>query len=392
MSNQEKDSGEQRDDTGETSDSLTCVYTPFESTIFFHEGKFHERVIAALAYRAQTIPIDSADMAALATAPEHISPLVFVFAELPESIIRDMLARGFQQVYILSTSDASNTELIASDTTDDSPASDSSIIPNDSPNIPSDIFGVTRFTWADIHSYMKFIPGLLSLRVVEMMLMSAIPNYKSMIDDLRADDGQNLYDGLMSLNIPLETSLRTMCNTYLGFDQCVAMISRGKTLRDHRAYIARLRFEQAIIIKHDLGKNNAGESYLVGLVAAPDFNPDFLRQTIPGTSLILMWNYVCAPAKTNAIVAGEAHNTTLATGDTPNDKSPAEPNGFVIDCGIPKPAYCEYFYHVRAMYADKAAAATFLKKFSKDITHVNASRPYFSAKIAPAQFHTLMGA
>lgn len=335
-----------------------AVYTCYHSTIFYHENKFHERMIAALAYRAQTIPIDHADMTALAMAPAALSPDVFVFADIPVSVINEFLARGFQRVFILGG-------------TGDYP------------------FGARSFNWSEIHEpgYLKLMSGVLALRVVEMALTSAIPDYKPIPDDIKRDDGQNLYDGLMSLQLPLEATLVKMCESYQGYEQCIAMIARGKTLRDHRAYIARLRFEQAIIYQHTLGKNKSGEGYLIGLVCAPDFNPDFLRQKIPGVAMTIMWNFVCSPRDTplSDFAGGSANESTGdAAGKTP-------PNGYAMLNGIPKPVHCEYYYHMRVTYADRAETALFLKKFSSDITHVQGSiKDYFSCKVTPDKFQCLM--
>lgn len=196
--------------------------TPYAVTVFYNELDLFQTGVAVFAARSQAIPVSSAcGDENLADVPEHPSPDLVVFGQIPGGADA-YFRRGFQRVLLIANeSDAASTHV--------------------DPR-------VVTITYAQLFTgYVEPIESMNAFYIMELLSCGRYPAHISQVNDVTHEDGK-LFSAYIKRTFGkgAAAEIFRLGTRFNGFDIAAKYCERERGIAEERLRIAKLRITKAV--------------------------------------------------------------------------------------------------------------------------------------------------
>ena len=218
-------------------------FTPYQTTIVYSADDLFQITVATLAEHAQVIElIPGADLSTIADVCEHLSPEVVLFgSQWTVEYIESFYKRGFQFVHVMN--DASTCASTC--------ASNGAITATSICEIINEKFTrAVAFDMSEIAQHVNIVHGAIAAYLLELLMIGRC-KYTPIFDNVTVSDGKWFAIGIESLaatGVHLPDKIKSICETFRGFDIIGDIIKLGYSDNQVRLKIASEKLSHAHVV------------------------------------------------------------------------------------------------------------------------------------------------
>lgn len=231
--------------------------TPYESTVIYMDDQYFEVTAAAVASRAQRVPmIQNADRDAIIDIIGYLTPkLTIMGSYFSREQIQQFFARGFQHVNIFMYNNTEAAKYL-----------------DKNPEGPMEPFhkNVHLFGLEELYDVLSITGGMINMIIMEKMTMIRFPGYNN--PNMNHNDCLNLQVGIQSTGRPFGDVISEIISSWKGFEIENEYTLRGKILLELKKQIVTDRINKCgnpITITEPT--DNESKSYLACAVPCTEF-------------------------------------------------------------------------------------------------------------------------